>query len=196
MQVSNYIGFNPVHFTRIGELLNYICLRNQPYLYSTKLMKLLYIIDEESVIKTGVPITWMKFYIYSKGPLPEKLWLSLRTDNDIFKDYINLEYNQLGYKITANGKWGLGEFSINEKIIIDETLDKFENNKVSYLIDYTHRKGGLWDKLVEEKNIEFVDSDASPYVIDFEELIKNDNVKSLKYKAIQEEVIAMESLFV
>jgi len=196
MKGFDYIGFNPVHFTRIGELLNYICLRNQPYLYSTKLMKLLYIIDEQSVIKSGVPITWLKFFIYSKGPLPEKLWLSVKEDNGNFKDYINMVYNQIGYKITATANKGLGEFSLSEKRIIDETLTEFENKSVNYLIDYTHREGGLWEKLVKEKNIEFIDSEASPYIIDFTELIKNDNVKSLKYQAIQEEVIAMESLFV
>lgn len=195
MSSLEYIGFSPVHRIRIGQLVNHIAIRFTPYLYSTKLIKLLFLIDEGSVKRYGVPITWLEYNVYDKGPLPKKMWLNVVNDTNDLEDFIKIHYNDLGYQILPNKEHQLTEFSDFEIQIIKDVLDKFGNLSADQLIKITHRKYGLWSKMVKEKKIQFKESDASPYIIDFCDLIREDKIKMMRYKNAAEEINALESIY-
>lgn len=194
MSNLEYIGFSTVHRTRIGELVNHIANRFSPFLYSTKLIKLLFLIDEISVKQYGVPITWLEYHVYDKGPLPRKLWLNVVNDMNNLEDFIIIHYNALGYQVLPYGKHKLTEFSDFEIQIINDVLDKYGSLPVDKLIDITHQEGGLWSKIVKEKKIKFKESDASPYIIDFRDLIKEDKIKIMRYENAEEEINMLESI--
>ena len=82
-------SFSEVHKERVGQLINYLALK-QKYLYCTKLIKLLYIIDEKSVLSTGTPISWLAYYVYKMGPVPEILWYSIKDGNELFGEYFDV----------------------------------------------------------------------------------------------------------
>ena len=84
MERLNYGKIPPQHIKSEVALLGSVLLdpsildtvmgtMKQKYLYSTKLIKLLYIIDEKSVLSTGTPISWLTYYVYKMGP--EKIGL-------------------------------------------------------------------------------------------------------------------------
>ncbi len=193
MLTSDYISISPVHFTRVGQVLNYIAAKYVPYLYFTKLVKLLFLIDEESVKLYGVPITWLEYNVFDKGPLPGRLWLNIPKGDNDFLDFISVQEDEYGYKVLPNGKYELSEFTNFEISTIDATLEKYGQYSVEELIEITHREDGLWSKLVKEKNIEFTESDASPYIIDFRDLIKKEKIKLHRFDMAIREIKFLES---
>jgi len=52
--------------SKIGNLLNYLSTRI-PNLNMTKALKLLYLIDETSYMRTGVPVTWLDYKVWEMG---------------------------------------------------------------------------------------------------------------------------------
>ena len=111
----------------------------------------------------------------------------------LWPDFISVQEDEYGYKVLPNGKYELSEFTNFEISTIDATLEKFGQNSVEELIEITHREDGLWSKLVQEKNIEFTDNDASPYIIDFRDLIKKEKIKLHRFDMAIREIKFLES---
>ncbi|HEY5570416.1 MAG TPA: type II toxin-antitoxin system antitoxin SocA domain-containing protein, partial [Bacteroidales bacterium] len=55
-----------VNKDKIGNLIVLLATRLKP-LYHTKLIKLLYLIDEEAVKEDGVPVTWLEYKVWQFG---------------------------------------------------------------------------------------------------------------------------------
>ena len=55
----------------IGNILILLSTRCKP-LYHTKLLKLLYLIDEEATKRTGTPLTWLSYNVWQFGPVGEQ----------------------------------------------------------------------------------------------------------------------------
>ncbi len=77
---------------KIGNLLNYLSTQI-PNLSMTKLLKLLYLIDETAYFRTGVPVTWLDYKVWEMGPVAEELYNELRYDQSLIQngEKINLE---------------------------------------------------------------------------------------------------------
>src|ERR1700744_2505794 len=78
--------------SKIGNLLNYLSTQI-PDLNMTKALKLLYLIDETSYMRTGVSITWLDYKVWEMGPVAEELYNELRNDQSLLQngEPINLE---------------------------------------------------------------------------------------------------------
>jgi len=196
---NGFLGLSVVHKERIGQLISYLSMKIE-HLYCTRLIKLLYIIDEESVINTGVPITWLKYKVYKMGPVPETLWFSIKDGNSIFGDYFDIieEKNiddELNYRISPIfQKEDLSEFSRKEVSIIDYVIDKFGSEISEKLIEYLHRKDSLWYQIVQSKKVSFENSNTTSYVIDLSALIRDDKTKLEIFNDAKEEINLLESL--
>ena len=57
-----------VNKEKIGNLLIYLAVHLNP-LFHTKLIKLLYLIDENAVRDCGVPVTWLDYKVWQYGPV-------------------------------------------------------------------------------------------------------------------------------
>src|SRR5688572_1795279 len=107
--------------SKIGNLLNYLSARISN-LNMTKALKLLYLIDETSYMRTGVPVTWLDYKVWEMGPVAEELYNELRYDQSIIQngEAINLEQfietkksdhkGQIQIIIYPKNKYELGEF--------------------------------------------------------------------------------------
>lgn len=198
---ENGFGFNRMHTERIGQLINYLAL-NLKHLYCTKLIKLLYIIDEKAMDKIGTPITWLTYKVYKMGPVPDNLWYSIKDGNSILGEYFDVnevesEFNEDGgvmYKISAISKENMTEFSRREVEIIDDVINVFGKKSREQLVDYLHREDALWSKIVSENNISFEKSFATSHIIDLSKLIGNDKYKLNIYHDAVEEIKLLESL--
>lgn len=175
-----------VNKEKIGNLLIYLAEKLKP-LYHTKLIKLLYLIDEESVKSSGVPITWLEYKVWQYGPVSPAIYEIHYKDN-CFNEYINCEKNELGRLISPKKVFSEDEFSRYELRLINDIVRKYKNVSGEVLIEKTHGDNTLWRMTKEEHNIEF-DSEiakVSNYSIDLSRLVKDDAVKMDNYWGAQD----------
>ncbi|HWY33202.1 MAG TPA: type II toxin-antitoxin system antitoxin SocA domain-containing protein, partial [Nitrosopumilaceae archaeon] len=74
---------------RLGIILNLIVLHSNG-IYITRLLKLLYLIDETSIKEIGVPATILEYNVAKNGPLAVDLWSDLKTVNS-FNNYVKVD---------------------------------------------------------------------------------------------------------
>lgn len=174
----------------IGNLIIYIvdyCKNNSLPLYQTKLLKLLYLIDEESVRQTGTPITWLEYDVWQKGPVPTDIYFSKLPYTNKVNEYVSFEERNNKFLVVKMKEFNDGNFSEVDLEIINSVLHKFGKKNSDELIEITHQPGSLWSKIVEQKNVRFShDNQTSNESIDFFQLIADDKIKRFNYWAARE----------
>lgn len=174
----------------IGNLIIYIadyCKKSSTPLYQTKLLKLLYLIDEESVIQNGTPITWLDYAVWQKGPVPTDIYFSKLSHSNAFEKYVSFEDRSNRYLVVKKREFEDNNFSEIELEIIGSILSKYGKLTSDELIAITHKEGSLWSNIVEEKNIKFSQKNHTSNVcIDFSKLIAGDKFKQFNYWAARE----------
>jgi len=175
----------------VGNLVNYIANKCKP-LYQTKLLKLLYLIDEEAVKEKGTPITWLEYNIWKKGPVSKEIYFSKVDHCNSFGDFFDFKQIERinktnSYLVVPNKEVDLMEFSKSDLRIIDRILDEHGEKTSEELVQLTHGKNTLWYKLKQEYNIIFSEHNkTSNKIIDFKHLIQDDNMKKLAYYISQD----------
>lgn len=195
--------------SKIGNLLNYLSVRI-PNLSMTKALKLLYLIDETSYMRTGVSVTWLDYKVWEMGPVAEELYNELRYDQSILQngEPINLEgfiqtetteaqNGQTQIIIHPKGDYSLDEFSSYEAELIDNVIDRFGTYTAKQLINLLHEENTLWHKYVSENDLKLnfqVYGKKSNHTIDFAELIKDDPIKQLAAQSAFESMQIQEEI--
>ena len=173
----------------IGNMIILLAERYKP-LYLTKLLKLLYLIDEESVKKTGAPITWLSYKAWQFGPVSEDVYSSKCLGYNKFSqyvDFISIEENKV--LVSSVSKFDDSEFSELDMVIIEDSLCRYGQMTGSELIDITHAEGSLWDKSVKEAGVKFTKSNkTSDIELNFVDLLKDDNFKRTLYYSTLENI--------
>jgi len=174
----------------IGNLMIYIvdyCKNYSTPLYQTKLLKLIYLIDEESVRQTGTPITWLDYEVWQKGPVPTDIYFSKLPHENKVDEYVSFEERSNKYLVVKKKEFNDGDFSEVDLEVINHVLHDFGKKTSNELIEITHQPGSLWSIIVEEKNIRFShDNHTSNEHIDFYKLLANDKLKQFNYRAARE----------
>lgn len=187
--------------SKIGNLLNYLSTRI-PHLSMTKALKLLYLIDETSYMRTGVPVTWLDYKVWEMGPVAEELYNELRFDQKLvmhnkplsLERYIQTEKKegpegQVQVTLLPNGNYSLDEFAAFEIELIENIVDRFGSYTAKQLIQLLHEKNTLWHKCVSDNELQLnfkVYSKKSNHTIDFSELIKDDPLLQMAAQAAYE----------
>lgn len=167
-----------------GNLLRLLSESIQP-LYHTKLLKLLYLIDEESIEQIGCPVTWLDYKAWRLGPVSEPVFYD-KFKTEVFGDYVRFEDDGLGKRVFSIGNFDDGEFSEFELKLINDIIEKYQFSSAEQLIEMTHKAGGLWDRTVKENNINFEDeAPVSPFVLDFRKLVEGTD-KEIVYDEVKE----------
>lgn len=194
---------------KIGNLLSYLATQI-PNLSMTKALKLLYLIDETSYMRSGVPVTWFDYKVWEMGPVAEELYNELRFDQRLVQNdkplslepYIKTEKKQMTdgqtqITILPNGSYYLGEMSAFEKELIDNIIDRFGHYTARQLIQLLHEKNTLWHKSVSDNNLSLnfnLYSKKSNHTIDFSELIKNDFILQMAAQSAFESMQFQEEM--
>src|SRR5580692_4219387 len=195
--------------SKIGNLLNYLSTQI-PDLSMTKALKLLYLIDETSYMQTGVSVTWLDYKVWEMGPVAEELYNELRYDQSLLQngEAINLEefvetektdgFNgQMQIIIRPKGSYKLDDFSLYEKDLIDNVIDRFGTYTAKQLINLLHEENTLWHKYVSDNDLKLnfkVYGKKSNHTIDFAELIKDDPIKQLAAQSAFESMQMQEEM--
>lgn len=140
--------------SRIGNLLAYISSQ-VPGVPMRKMLKLLYLIDENAVRTRSIPLTWLTYYAWAKGPVAADVYYS--KESHLFSDYVDV-------KSTADGKIrfypcsshvDMADFSKVELQIIDSVISEYGTMSSDELTEMTHQPDSLWSKVVRDNGIVF-----------------------------------------
>ncbi|MDR1883497.1 MAG: SocA family protein [Prevotella sp.] len=167
----------------IGNLIILLADRCRP-LYHTKLVKLLFFIDQEATITKGTPITWLDYKAWRLGPVSPELYYSKNKGYNKFSRFVSFESsgNNNAYIVKPVKPFDDSEFSELDLEIIDGVIDRYGKLGTGVLVQLTHEKGTLWDKAVHDSDIRFGrDNQTSDKSLNFLELIDNDDYKKSVY---------------
>lgn len=115
----------------------------------TKMLKLLYLLEECSVKKYHAPFFGIPFQVWKLGPVAKDVFIDLSNgDPDIFKDYVRLEFDKDNIVIKSVSDFNDDEFSDNDIDILEYVFKQFGNKTGNELIKYTHSDNSAWNKIV------------------------------------------------
>lgn len=180
---------------KIGNLIIYlidnIWEKYRQKVYLTKLLKLLYIVDETAIKETGAPVTGLDYRVWKMGPVPFEVYEDLMHDRSedlcFFADA----------EKKGEGEWALiksvntfddSEFSDYEMWLIDRVIKEYGDYQRDVLIQLLHEECSLWKAVVDEKKLErkFRRENTSRHKVDFSRLIADDPIKLNTFRNAQE----------
>jgi len=179
----------------IGNMIVLLANRCKP-LYHTKLLKLLYLIDEEATRQTGAPITWLKYNVWQFGPVSEDVYYSKIQGYNKFDDFVRFEpAGENAFIIRPVSDFDDSEFSELDLEIINHVLDKYGKMDTRELVNITHAKDSLWEETKKRFGIHFSENNKTSDVpLNLVELIADDNFKKSVYYSTLENVELQSTL--
>lgn len=178
----------------IGNLIILLSEKCAP-LCHTKLLKLLYLIDEEAVSDSGIPITWLDYKVWKFGPVDPAIFYI----ESNFDEYIKLDRND-GYNgnvvsyINPKKAFNDAKFSDYDIRIIEKVIEEHGHKKASELVDLTHKSGSPWDIAKKENIIDFSIAGVSEISIDMSRIVKGNEEKYANYSEAEDIAIFRSAL--
>ena len=190
MKTVSYITFTDEQLSKIGNTIVYLSERI-PHLSKTKLLKLLYILDELSIKKSGIPFLNLKYKVWKFGPVSEEIFVDLSSEPALLKNFISRGNDADGSNIiTPIADFSDEEFSDNDMSLMDFVVDNFGQKTAKELISYTHRKNSPWYNTAKENSVlELLESEKinnTEFLIDLGKLVEHDSRKSDIYNQYSE----------
>ena len=171
-------------------------LKHQGIVFHTQLIKLLYLIDETAIKDDGIPVTWLDYKAWQFGPVaPETYYIKYR--QSVFDSFVSLYENNIGENkllLFPKVDFDDSEFSDYEMDIIDDVLKEYGTKSPSQLVNVTHEPGSLWDQTRLQYGIDFTKTKKTDISLDFTKLIKDDNLKLMKYREAEENMCFSKEL--
>lgn len=178
MSLFPYIKFSNDQLEKIGNTVVYLAER-VPQLSKSKLLKLLYILDEISIKKSGIPLLNLKYKVWKFGPVSEELFIDLSSEPTLLEKFIERETE--GSHIKARIGFNDDEFSDNDIELMDYVIDKFGNKSAKELVSYTHRINSPWYNTAKENSVlELLENESinnTEFLIDMSQIISHDGRK-------------------
>lgn len=166
---------------KLGNALIFFCERVKPT-SKTHLLKLVFIIEEISIKKYGVPFFDLRFDLWKLGPVSKDLFVELSDEPNLLADYIAKE-NSI---IVAKRKFNDDEFSDLEINLLNEVSERFKYCTAGELINFTHRKDTPWyNTAIKHGMLEILEKgkkNTTDIEIDMSQIIENDEQKLSFYK--------------
>lgn len=180
--MQNHLTYQQLQ--KLGNTLIYLA-NNVGELSKTKILKLLFLLEESSVKRFGYPFFGLDFQIWKLGPVLKEVYIDLSEDApNLLKDFV--EKDSLDNKIyKARGEFNDDQFSDNDIYLLEKIKDFARHKTAKNLIDYTHEENSLWRKSAIKNGIlqelESAEINSTEYTIDFSLLFDNDELLKEKY---------------
>jgi uncharacterized phage-associated protein len=179
---------------KVGNLIIYLVdqvqKKHRKPVHVTRLLKLLFIIDETSVKETGVPVTGLDYRVWKMGPVAYAVYADLARNNaEQLGSFAEAKSGEgESKKIESTNRFDDAEFSDYEMSLIDTVVDKYGAFDGNALVELLHEEGSLWEKIVDEKELaqKFETEATGPFKIDLRALIADDPQKLELYNTAQE----------
>lgn len=189
MNSKKYLILTDNQIDKLGNALIYL-IQNCSEISKTKLLKLVYILDEASIKKSGIPFFNLDYKTWQYGPVSEELYIELSDSPTLLKSYIDT--NVQGEIIPCQD-FTDDEFSDNDIILLENIVDIFGKMSATELIKYTHRPNTPWYKTAEKNGVlELLENGEitnTEFIVDMAELVSHDPRKKSIYADFAEENI-------
>jgi len=142
-------SYSPEQIDKIGNAIIYLA-NSLPNLSKTKLLKLLYILEEQYVNRYHIPFFELDFEVWQAGPVARDIFIDLSQKPVLFQNYIERVRDGERTYIRSTREFSDDEFSDNEIEMIDFVIKHFGSFNATDLVKYTHRKTSLWHQKAKE----------------------------------------------
>lgn len=141
--------FSEANRRKLGNAAAFIAQRAK-YPYKTEVLKLLFLMEEQMVQRYHVPFLGIPFSVWRMGPVSVDVFEELSDGPALLDEYIMLQFNGQGIRVTPKGEFEDDEFSNAELEMMERVMAKYGQMNSDELIAETHRDGGLWKVTAEE----------------------------------------------
>ena len=185
-QSNAYSKYSPEQIDKIGNAIVYLAQKISD-LSKTKLLKLIYLLDELSIREYGLPFFNLKYKVWKFGPVAEDIFVEFSSEQTLLNKYAKREVlsPEITY-IRAIADFNDDEFSDNDIHLLNYVIEKFGTKTATELIAYTHRPKSPWHNEASSNNLlemfnkgEIGNTD---YLIDMSQLVAYDNAKKEIYE--------------
>lgn len=170
---------------KLGNAIIFLSDKIKP-LSKTKLLKLIYLIEELSVRKLGVPFFDIRFDVWKLGPVSRDLYAEITSEPTLLQDYIITESRNGGIFIKPKKDFSDDEFSDLEIKLLEDIAKVYKYYTADQLIELTHRKHSPWYTTAKKNGLlEHFDNglaNTSDVEIDLSLLIEGDSQKLALFK--------------
>lgn len=184
MEKKCYIKLSDIQIDKVGNALVYLADKLD-HLSKTKALKLIYILDELSIKKSGIPFFNLKYKVWKFGPVSEEIFIDLSSDTTLLKAFIKRKSEKDTLVIKPIVAFNDDEFSDNDIDLMDFVIEQFGNKSSKELISYTHRENSPWHNTAKENAVlhllENEEINNTELLIDMSTLINHDERKKVIY---------------
>lgn len=180
---------NPLTKSQINKLGNtMVYLSNNVGEFGiTKALKLLFLLEENSIKEFGVPFFGFEFQVWQFGPVVAPIYTELdEGPKDLLINFIKKTPYGNEYLFEAKVEFSDNEFSENDFTILKGIVQFARHKTAIDLVEFTHGPNSLWRKTATDNNvIEQLDNKeltVTNIPIDFSPLFKNDEFLKSRYE--------------
>ncbi len=154
---------------KVGNALIYAINHSDTPVNKTKLLKLLYLMEETMARVYHAPFLSLPYEVWQYGAVQKDLYAELSNDcSTILSEYVGVDANG---NFVAKQAFDDEEFSDEELEMMQTVMAKYGNKIAHQLVDLLHKRGSLWYKTSEQNGVlqSFKNKQAttSPFTIDF-----------------------------
>jgi uncharacterized phage-associated protein len=157
----------------------------------TKMLKLLYLLDEFSIKNSGIPFFNLQYKAWKLGPVAEEIFVELSDKPLRLGKYIEVKNIEDKAYIVPVAEFCDNEFSDNDIKLIEKIAVQFENTTAKELVEYTHRPNSPWRIATEAMGVydllEQGHINNTEIIIDMSSLVSHDERKKNIFALYMEE---------
>ncbi|MCH8535007.1 MAG: SocA family protein [Flavobacteriaceae bacterium] len=184
MEKKSYIKLSNNQIDKVGNSIIYLS-EKIGQLSKTKALKLIYILDELSIKKSGIPFFNLKYKVWKFGPVSEEIFIDLSSEITLLKNYIKKTSEEGATIIKPIVGFNDDEFSDNDIDLLNFVIKEFGGKTSKELVFYTHRKNSPWYNTAKQNSVlELLGNEEinnTELLIDMSSLIKHDERKKAVY---------------
>lgn len=137
---------------KIGNTVVFLADRI-PDLSKTKLLKLLYLLEESYVRQYNLPFLGLEFEVWQAGPVARDLFIDLADEPILLSNFIKTEKSKDATYIKSVTDFLDDEFSDNEIDQLKFIVDKFGHLTAKELVEITHRRNSSWFQVAKQNGL-------------------------------------------
>lgn len=188
-----YTQYRADQLDKLGNTAVYLSARI-PDLSKTKFLKLLYLLDERSILETGFPFLNLQYKVWKLGPVAQPVFVDLSSESTMLAPYVHNEPYRTNdndrQRFVPNRPFCDDEFSAYDIELMDRVISEYGKMTAKELVNATHRPGSLWYETARENGVlEALENErinSTDYVIDMGRLVAGDPYKREKYDSYRE----------
>ncbi len=162
---------------KLGNAILYIA-GNVEDLSKSKLIKLMYLMEENMVRKYQAPFLALEYEVWQYGPVAKEIYVGFSNTPTILREYVYTSATEDGTYIYPNGDFNPDSFNDMELEVMEFVVREYGSLKARELKDITHRPDGLWYRKALSKGLieafERQECTSSDELIDFSELLSEE----------------------